>query len=158
MLLDPNALAADGSISIGGYALSRDGRWLAYSLSEGGSDWDYWQVRSTETGEVRDDRIDGTKFTGVSWTPADEAFFYSRYPQAGDGYDDSQQVRIYRHELGTPQSADQLVFQVADHPTRNPYGTVTEDGRYLVIELFDGYETNGIYTCCWKRRGTRWAR
>ncbi len=145
VLLDPNALDADGSISIGGYALSPDGRWLAYSLSEGGSDWDYWQVRNTETGEDRDDRIEGTKFTGVSWTPGGDAFFYSRYPQADGGFDDSQQVRVYRHEIATPQSADTLVFQVTDHPTRNPYGTVTEDGRYLVIELFDGYETNGIY-------------
>jgi prolyl oligopeptidase len=145
ILLDPNTLAADGSISLGGYGLSRDGRWLAYSLSEGGSDWDYWQIRDTKTGEDRQDRIEGTKFSGVAWTADSEAFYYSRYPLGDDGYDDTQQVRIYRHQLGTAQADDELIFAVEDHPTRNPYGTVTEDGRFLVISLFDGYETSGVY-------------
>jgi prolyl oligopeptidase len=145
VLLDPNALAADGSVSVSGYTLSPDGRWLAYSLSEGGSDWDTWYVASTATGERRGDVIEGTKFGSISWTRDADAFFYSRYPAGDDGYDDTRQVRIYRHVLGTEQSADDLIFEVTDHPTRNPYGFVTEDGLYLVINLFDGYESNGIY-------------
>lgn len=153
VLLDPNALAEDGSVSIGGYSLSPDGRWLAYSLSEGGSDWDSWRVLSTDTGEAREDYIAGTKFTGASWTRDSQAFFYSRYPTADDAYDDRQQVRIYRHQLGAPQAEDVLVYEVTDHPARNPYATVTDDGAYLVIDLFDGYETNGIYYLALDEKG-----
>jgi prolyl oligopeptidase len=145
VVLDPNAMADDGSISIGDYELSPDGRYLAYSLSFGGSDWDSWRVMDLRNDRDLADRIDGTKFTGVAWLPDGSGFYYSRYPQVDDDFDDSQQVEVHVHRLGQDQSRDQLVYAVDDHPTRNPYADVTEDGRLLIIDLFDGYETNGVY-------------
>jgi prolyl oligopeptidase len=150
VLLDPNQLRADGTISIGGYQLSPDGRKLAYSLSDGGSDWKLWRVVDVETGEGLGDELQGIKFSSVSWSADSAGFYYSRYPRstgdnASNDYDDGQQVTIRYHALGTEQEADQDVYRVTDHPTRNPYATVTDDGRYLIINLFDGYLTNGIY-------------
>ena len=147
LLLDPNPLADDGTVSLGGFKLSRDGVRLAYSLSDGGSDWRSWAVLAVETGKVETERLAGIKFSGVSWVPDGSGFFYSRYPESDTPgvYDDTRQVSIWFHTVGSSQSDDEPVFAVDDHPTRNPYGAVTEDGRYLVISLFDGYASNGIY-------------
>jgi prolyl oligopeptidase len=150
VLLDPNALSADGTISIGGYQLSPDGRLLAYSLSDGGSDWRTWRVIEVETGDDVGDVLEGIKFSSVSWSSDSSGFYYSRYPRsAGDAngrdYDDGQQVVIWYHTVGSEQASDPEVYRVPDHATRNPYATVTDDGRYLMINLFDGYLTNGFY-------------
>jgi len=147
LLLDPNPLAADGTVSLGGFKLSRDGERLAYSLSDGGSDWRSWAILAVETGKVETERLAGIKFSGISWAPDSSGFFYSRYPESDvpGVYDDARQTSIWFHAVGSPQSADDPVFTVDDHPTRNPYGAVTEDGRYLVITLFDGYAANGVY-------------
>lgn len=147
LLLDPNPLAADGTVSVGDYVLSGDGLRLAYSLSDGGSDWRSWAVIDTVSGEHSAERLFGIKFSGVAWAPGDRGFFYSRYPESTEPgvYDDGQQVSIWYHEVGAAQADDRRVFTITDHPTRNPYGEVTEDGRYLVIGLFDGYASNGIY-------------
>ncbi len=145
IVVDPNAMAADGSISVPSWSLSPDGRYLAYAVSVGGSDWDSWRIRDLASDTDLPDLIEGTKFSGVAWLPDARGFFYSRYPQGDGEYDDSQQVRIYFHRLGQTQADDQLVYEVTDHPTRNPYAYVSEDGQFLLITLFDGYETSGLY-------------
>ncbi len=146
VLVDPEAFSADGTVSLGEFALSRDGRLLAYSLSDGGSDWRRWRVREVASGKDLTDELEGIKFSEVAWAPDNAGFYYSRYPAAEQGgYDDSRQVAIYYHALGQVQSEDALIFEITDHPTRNPYATVSEDGRYLLIDLFDGYETSGLY-------------
>jgi prolyl oligopeptidase len=147
VLIDPERLSADGTVSVNGYALSPDGHLLAYGLSDGGSDWRTWRVLDVERREPRADELHGIKFSGVSWSTDGDGFYYSRYPRGADGpgYDDQRQVSIWYHAIGTPQSADTEVYRVTDHPTRNPYATVTDDGAYLVIALFDGYVANGFY-------------
>ena len=96
---------------------------MAYAVSDGGTDWDTWRVREVETGRDLPELIGDTKFTGVSWLPDASAFYYSRYPKGADGKgDDQQQVSVYRHRLGTPQSDDELVYTITDNPRHNPYG------------------------------------
>jgi prolyl oligopeptidase len=90
-----------------------------------------------------------SKFWPVSWARDSSGVYYSRYPlkkeQAADDSrgDDAGRPDVYFHKLDDAQSADALVYQVTDHPTRVPSVQVTEDGRYLVIGQFDGYEANG---------------
>ncbi|NJO13354.1 MAG: S9 family peptidase, partial [Gammaproteobacteria bacterium] len=146
VLLDPNTLSSDATIAMSDFAVSPDGRLLAYALSDGGTDWDTWRVRDIATGRDLKDQLQYTKFTSVSWDRDSKGFYYSRYPldAAGKG-DDSKQVSVYHHRLGDEQAADRLVYSVTDHPTRNPYATVSEDGRFLTIFLFDSYAVNGIY-------------
>ncbi len=140
-LLDPNTLSPDGSIALLGSDPSPHGKYLAYSLSQGGSDWTTIHVRDVETGEDLPDSVQWVKFSGPSWTEDEGGFFYSRYPEPPAGKAISQQVvdqKLYYHRLGTPQSADRLVYQRPDHPRWIVSGGVSEDGRYLFVSLNDG--------------------
>lgn len=146
VLIDPNTFSADATVSLAGLSVSPDGRFAAYSTSDGGTDWNTWHVREVASGEDLEDVLADTKFTSASWLPNGSGFFYSRYPKGPDGRgNDQAAVRIYFHSVGTPQSADELVYAVEDSESRNPYGTVTEDGRYLVIDISEGYNENGVY-------------
>ena len=146
VLIDPNTFSEDATISLGNYSVSPNGRHIAYSMSDGGSDWKDWKVRDIATGEDLPDHITFTKFTGASWSKDGAGFYYSRYPQAEDGNgDDSQSVAIYYHRLGDQQNDDLFIYDITDHPRRDPDGTVTEDGRYLVISAGEGYNENGVY-------------
>jgi prolyl oligopeptidase len=145
LLLDPNLLSPDATIALTDFRPSPDGRFLAYALSDGGTDWKLWRVRDVETAQDLPEVLRFTKFTEVSWDRDSSGFYYSRYPAAnGNHGNDKQQVVIYHHRLRDEQSLDTLVYAVKDHPTRNPYAVVTEDGQYLIIDLFDGYAANGI--------------
>jgi prolyl oligopeptidase len=145
VVIDPNALSKDGTVSLSGYDISPDGRFVAWSASDGGTDWDVWRIRRIDRREDYPEVLRHTKFTGAAWMPDSSGFFYSRYPQGPDGTgDDSRQVRVYFHQLGTPQSEDALVYEVTDHPSRNPYARVTDDGRFLLIREFDGYDANSL--------------
>jgi prolyl oligopeptidase len=152
LLIDPATLSADGTASVSGQVLGPKGRLLAYGVSDGGSDWRVWRVRNIDTRIDLTDELRGIKFSSVSWVPDGSGFYYSRYPRSAAGrttdgspYDDQRQVSIWYHAIGTRQADDVEVYQVTDHPTRNPYGVVTDDGDYLVINLFDGYVANGFY-------------
>jgi prolyl oligopeptidase len=144
--VDPLALRADGTVSLGDAALSPDGAVLAYSLSDGGSDWRTWHFQRTATGEPLPEVLTGTRFTGVSFSADGTSLFYSRYPARPDGgHDDSQPVAVYRHRRGSAQGEDERVYGLPAEPTRNPYATVTEDGRLLILTVQDGYETNAVH-------------
>jgi len=146
VLVDPNALSADGTVSLADFSVSPDGRYVAWAVSDGGTDWDRWQIREVDTGRDLPDTIVDTKFTGVAWEPDGRAFYYSRYPQgAGGKGDDQQQVRVYRHVVGTPQADDALVYAITGHPRHNPYAQVSEDGRWLVFQVSYGFSSNAIH-------------
>ena len=145
VVLDPNSFSKDGTVSLAGLSVSPGARYLAYSTSDGGSDWDTWHVRDLETLEDLDDEIGFTKFTSASWLKDESGFFYSRYPEGQDGTgDDQQAVSIYFHEVGTQQDQDKLIFSQPEHPRRNPYASVSDDGRFLIYRLQEGYLENAI--------------
>ena len=146
VLLDPNILSRDATIALADFTPSPDGRYVAYALSDGGTDWKTWRIRDVNTGQDLPDALQFTKFTQVSWDRDSSGLYYSRYPVGADGRGDaSRQVAIHRHRLGDTQAQDQVIFAVTDHPSRNPYPRLTEDGRFLIIEVFDGYAANGVY-------------
>ncbi|KUJ83872.1 S9 family peptidase [Microbulbifer flavimaris] len=145
-ILDPRKLSEDGTIAAKRYAVSPKGRYLAYGTSDGGTDWTDYHVRDLKSGSDLEDVLTGIKFSGVSWAKDESGFYYSRYPFNADGSaDDSKQVAVYFHKLGQPQSDDKLVYEITDHPTRNPDGQLSHDGNYLVFTIFDGYDSNAIY-------------
>ncbi len=146
VLLDPNSLAADRTIALASYAVSPDGRHLAYATSDGGSDWKAIRIRAVDTAVDLPEELLLVKFTPLSWAQDGRGLYYSRYPlrDATQG-DDSKQVSVWYHAIGTPQSSDRFVYAIDDHPTRNPYGSVSDDGRWLVISVSDGFASNGVY-------------
>jgi prolyl oligopeptidase len=139
-LINPNVLRGDATVALADYVPSPDGRWLAYSISDAGSDWNTWHVMDVETGKDQPEVLRDTKFTRASWVHDGSGFYYSAYP----GGDDKLQAVVRWHRVGDPQSKDREVFAVRDHSTRVPYGEVSEDGRYLVITLDEGTLSNGI--------------
>jgi prolyl oligopeptidase len=145
VLLDPNTLSKDGTVALAGTAVSEDGQYLAYGVAEAGSDWNTWKVRSVETAQDLPDTLRWVKFSGASWTKDGKGFFYSRYaePVAGAELKNvNLDQKIYFHKLGTPQSEDALVYERKDQPEWLLNGTVTEDGRYLVISVAQGKTVN----------------
>jgi prolyl oligopeptidase len=140
VLINPNGLRGDATVSLSDYVPSPDGRWLAYAISDAGSDWTTWHVLDVATGKDQPEVLRDTKFTRASWARDGSGFYYSAYP----GGDDKLQAVVRWHKLGDAQAQDREVFAVRDHSTRVPYGEVTEDGRYLVITLDEGTLSNGI--------------
>ncbi len=141
VLLDPNTWSEDGTVALAGFAVSDDGRYLAYGVADGGSDWRTWRVLSIEDGQQLPDELRWLKFTNAAWTPDGRGFFYGRYdaPKEGAEYQElNLNQKIYYHRVGTPQSEDVLVYRRPDHPDWGFFPEVTEDGRYLVITIWKG--------------------
>jgi prolyl oligopeptidase len=149
VLLDPNALSPDGTVSLAGRWPSPDGKHLAYALSQGGSDWREIFVREVDTGTDGADHLRWTKFSDASWTADSKGFFYVRFPAPAEGQAlkaVNENCQIVYHSVGTPQEADKVVYERQDHPRWGLYPGVTDDGRYLVIWV-DTNESrnNGVF-------------
>jgi prolyl oligopeptidase len=141
LLLDPNTLAADGTVALAGLAVSPDGKLLAYSTAASGSDWNEIRVRNVDTGKDLEDHIQWVKFSSTAWTRDGKGFFYSRYDEPKEATklaDVNYFQKLYYHKLGTPQSADVLVYDRPDQKEWGFGGNTTDDGRYLLITATKG--------------------
>ena len=140
VLLDPNVLSSDGTVALSTLALSEDGRLLAYGTSASGSDWEEFHVRDIATARDRADHLRWIKFSGASWTHDGRGFFYSRYPEAADKALTSVNrfQKVYYHRLGTAQARDVLVYERPDQPDWGFGAAVTDDGRYVVMNVWLG--------------------
>ncbi len=149
VLLDPNTLSEDGTVSVAGWSVSDDGKRVAYGLSESGSDWTTWHVMDVDTGRVLEDEIRWVKFSWASWAPDGSGFYYSRYAAPEDGEelkDTNLNQKAYFHVVGTPQSEDRLVYERPDHPKWGFGVGVTEDERYQIISVWEGAGSkNGFF-------------
>lgn len=142
LLIDPNTFSEDGTTSMGSIGISGDSKYLAYSTSTGGSDWQEIHVREIATGEDLKDLVKWVKFSGISWRG--NGFYYSRYPEPKEGSEFSQKNefhQLYYHTLGTDQSEDELVYGDPETPQRNFYASTTKDEQYLM--LFSSVSTSG---------------
>jgi prolyl oligopeptidase len=140
-LLDPNKLAKDGTIALSGVAISDDAKLMAYGLAASGSDWQTWKLRDIESGKDREDELKWIKFSDASWLKDGSGFFYSRYDQPEEKNQLRSQVynqKLFFHKVGTPQSADTLIYERSDQKEWLFDGEVTEDGRYLIITVRKG--------------------
>lgn len=162
VLLDPNALSQDGTVALAGTEFSRDGSKMAYGVSQSGSDWQTWRVRDVASATDSGDVIEWIKFTGVAWTRDGSGFYYARYDQPKNtnalaAVNEGQ--RLFFHKLGTPQSADTLIYARPEHRKWGFSPTVTEDGRYLVITVRVGTERkNSVFVQDLGRRGAPLSR
>lgn len=145
ILLDPNTLSEDGTVSLGSFAFSKDRKYLAYVISRSGSDWNEIYVMDTKTGDLLEDHIMWAKFTGVSWQG--DGFYYSAYdaPTDGKGLSAKNEFqKVYYHKIGTKQAEDRLEYMNKQHPLRFYQVGVTDDERFLVLYESDG-EGNAVY-------------
>jgi prolyl oligopeptidase len=149
VVVDPNVISEDGSISVGQWAPSPDGSLLAYTLSEGGADWQTVKVRTVATRLDLSDEVRWMRFSDLSWTKDGKGFFYSRYPEPPKNKELEAALAnhaLYYHRVGTPQAQDVLVYARADLPEWTVIGSVSEDGRYLFVQLYQGADNkNRLY-------------
>ncbi|MBK7702791.1 MAG: S9 family peptidase [bacterium] len=141
VLLDPNTLSEDGTVSLAGMSIARDGKKMAWATSVSGSDWQTWYVRDIDTGQDLTDKVEWSKFSGASWDEKGEGFYYSRYDAPAEGEDLTGTnffQKLYYHKLGTPQAQDVLVYERPDHQDWGIGGEVTESGDYLIISIWKG--------------------
>ena len=149
VLIDPNQLSADGTIRLMAGEPSRDGRYFAYYLSSGGSDWLEAHVLEIETGTVLKDDLRWLKVTGLAWFG--DGFFYSRYDAPEGGHDLSSRNeghKVFYHRLGTPQSDDRLIYEDKVHPQRFHTLQTTEDERFAILTVSErgqGKDGNALF-------------
>ena len=144
VFIDPNSMSKDGTIVPGVPSFTKTAKYCAYLLSASGSDWQEAYVMDVKTKQLLPDKLQWIKFSGISWK-GDEGFFYSRYPQEDEQHLLSKKNefhKLYYHQLGTPQSADKIIFEDNNHPLRTIGGGLTEDKRFLIVNMSEG--TSGV--------------
>ena len=147
VFLDPNTFKEDGTISLGGASFSKSGRILAYTISEGGSDWRKILIMNTESKKIVEDTIVDVKFSGMSWYK-DEGFYYSSYdkPKGSELSAKTDHHKLYYHKLGTSQKEDKVIFGGKDNEKhRYVGGSVTEDNNYLLVRASVSTSGNKLF-------------
>lgn len=145
LVIDPNTFSKDGTTSLSGYSFSKDGKYMAFLTSEGGSDWNKIMLRDLSTNKDLNDTIRWVKFSGASWKK--NGFYYSRFPEpkgTGELSAKNEFHTVYYHQVGTPQSQDQLIYKDAKNPLRNASASVTEDERFLILGTSESTSGNAL--------------
>ncbi|HEX7904789.1 MAG TPA: prolyl oligopeptidase family serine peptidase [Chitinophagaceae bacterium] len=140
VFIDPNKLADDGTAALAGWSFSRNSKYLAYSVSQSGSDWQTGYLMDVKTKKKIGEELKWLKFTGFSWK-GDDGFYYSRYPAPKEGENlkgKNESPQVYYHKLGTQQSEDKLVYEDKAHPQRFAGVSLTEDERFLILGTSEG--------------------
>jgi prolyl oligopeptidase len=149
VFIDPNKFSSDGTSVLSAFSPSKDGKYLAYGVSTGGSDWITLSVMEVDSRQKLDDEIKWMKGSGVSWQG--DGFYYSRYPEPAKGKELSSKNEfqaVYFHKVGTPQSADILVYDDKEHPQRFHSVDTTEDERFAILSVSErgkGKKGNAIF-------------
>jgi len=149
VLIDPNAWSKDGTDRLSLFRPSKDAKHAVYGVSKSGSDWQEYRVMDLATRKTLDDTVQWVKVSGAAWYG--DGFFYSRYPQPAPGREKAsinENHKVYFHKLGTPQSADTLVFQDPDHPQRFHTVGTTDDERFAILEVSErgtGKDGNAVF-------------
>ena len=138
ILIDPNKWSEDGTARLSAFVLSKDGRYAGYGISRSGSDWQEYHVLDVASRKVLPDTLSWVKVSGIAWEG--DGFYYSRYDEPEKGKELSsrnERHKVYYHKAGTPQSADELIYEDPANPQRFHMADTTEDERFLILSLSD---------------------
>lgn len=157
IFLDPNKLSDDGTVALTGVYQSHDGKYTAYTISRSGSDWTEIYVMDTATGKLLKDHIEWAKFTGAVWHG--DGFYYSAYdkPTAGKEFSNANEYhKVYYHKLGTPQSADKVVYENRNEPLHFHSVDITDDESTLLVMGGGAGNGNSLYVKDLKNPSSKW--
>ncbi len=138
VLLDPNTLSEDGTAALRLISVSPDGKYLAYAVSQSGSDWQHWKIRNTETLEDLDETLEWSKFGSATWLPDSSGFYYPRYAVQAEAevlLKENTQQTLYLHLLDTSQEADTLLYENPSEPKWMPSVAFSSDDAYLILTI-----------------------
>jgi len=144
VFFDPNRLSEDGTKALSTFSFSEDGKYLAYGVSTGGSDWNEFFVMNTETGKQLSDHLKWIKFSGIAWK--DDGFFYNRYPEpVGSELSTKNEFsKVYYHKVGDDQKNDKVIYGDNNRPNRGFSAQTTDDERFLIVYMREGTSNNGF--------------
>ncbi len=149
VLLDPNKLSTDGTTRLMQVSLSRNGRYMAYAVSSGGSDWEEAYVMEIVTKQALPDHLKWLKISGLAWSG--DGFFYSRYDAPGNGHElssSNENHKVYFHHIGAAQADDELIYEDKANPQRFHLVSTTEDERFAILSIADrgkGKDGNALF-------------
>jgi len=149
VLLDPNKFSTDGTVALGAFALSKDGKYAGYGISKSGSDWQEYYVMEVAGRKVLADNLKWVKVSGIAWQG--DGFYYSRYdaPAAGTELSSkNENHKVYYHKVGTAQAEDELVFEDKANPQRFHNVGTTEDERFAILSVSErgkGLKGNALF-------------
>ena len=144
VLVDPNTIDPEGGTSIDFFEPSHDGRYIAVSLSKDGTEDGTVHVYDVSTGKLLGDMIPrvngGTAGGSVAWTPANDGFYYTRYPYPGERPDADLHFyqQIWFHRLGAELTEDHYVIGETFPRIAEIEMKTSDDGRYILAEVSDG--------------------
>ncbi len=146
VFLDPNKFSEKGTTSLGEVSFNKKGNLIAYSISEGGSDWRKIIILDAITKKQIDETLVDVKFSGISWQ-GDEGFYYSSYdkPKGSELSAKTDTHKVYFHQLGTQQSKDKLIIGGENFKRRYISANVTDDERFLIISAAEATNGNELY-------------
>jgi prolyl oligopeptidase len=144
VFFDPNKLSEDGTKALSTFSFSDDGKYLAYGVSTGGSDWNEFFVMNTETQEQLSDHLKWIKFSGIAWKG--DGFYYNRFPEptGSELSTKNEYSKVYYHKVGDDQKNDKLIYEDNDRPNRGFSAQTTDDERFLIIYFREGTSNNGF--------------
>ncbi len=147
VLLDVNKLSADATVALDWWFPSDDGKYVAYGTSHSGSEESTLHIIETATGRTLPDAIDRTRFTSLAWLKDDSGFYYTRHPRKGDvpPGEEVYHVKLFFHQLGADPATDPLVFEDKRNPQNVPTVTLSDDDRWLLINLEEGWSKTEMY-------------
>lgn len=146
-LVDPNGMNKDNTVSIDFWNPSRSGKYLAYGLSQGGTEMATLYIKNVDANENLTDKIINCRYSAVRWLPDDSGFFYTRNPRPNtvSKGEEHMHVKVYFHKLGDDSDNDELIFG-KDRPKDDMIGLGTSiDGNYLFIQVSQSWTKNDIY-------------
>ena len=146
VLIDPNLFSVDGTVSMASASVSPDGNWIAFSISDGGSDWRTWRIMNIESGQVMDEELNWSKFSSAEWSPDSLGFFYTKYPEP-NGEELSAingSPKILYHLVGSPQKEDEIIIQDQNDPLLSWSLTVSDDGKYKILYTSKGTDERNL--------------
>lgn len=147
VLLDPNSFSKDGTVALQSAGFSKGEKYFSYAVAASGSDWQEIYVMDFGTRNLLPEKLEFVKFTGMSWK-GDEGFFYSGYEapenEATKYSAKTEYQKVYFHKAGTPQSEDILIYEDKDHPLRYVNAGLTEDERFLILQISEGTDGSEI--------------
>ncbi len=146
ILIDPNTLSKDGSVSISLVAVSNNQKYLLFHTNTNGSDWETIYIMDIATQTKLKDEIKWTKFENVTW--CGNGFYYGRFDEPAKGTEltaKNENGKIYYHTLGDTQENDKLIFEEKEHPDLSLWVQVTQDEHYLFVFKSPGTYENEVW-------------
>ena len=148
VLFDPNTWSEDGSVSLGTWSVSWDGKTVAYAVHRNNSDEATLHLMDVASGKKSDvDTIEGAKYAEPSWTPAGDGFYYTWLPVDPkipvSERPGTSEIRF--HRLGENPRQDRLVHARTGDPSTFLSAGLSRDGRFLFIEIQHGWNSTDVY-------------